>query len=1083
MKVVSACLTFLCVLVAQGVALMDDFTVSDKGLIRFEGGEIGFGGYTPGFAQSFGNAKIRDGKLQDDLTNWVLRAKAPLGSQLVDVEERIVVGQADTAFDLSYRMVFPSIENVLTSFVDVCVAFDDIRFVIADGKELRLPLEAGETLAQDVRTLVFMLPNGKTLTVQPRGVHYVDNRRFGKRSCSFRCTLGRVDHVYSGTFRFTLGNVGQRQLDLKPYATRDFKDEVAEDDKGGWTDQGPGNDLRMITPGLLTFGGITYSVIDAAKNNGKSVLALAGELRSATLPRSVEIDLGEGVTARGMSLLHASAWTLKNGEKCAEIEVEYADGSKSVHGLISGRDIVNWVGCKRVQNARAAFKSWNIVCDVGLSASHFEFARPHPRKLRLRIAEPQPNQKFGTTRHLLWLIAGITLTDHSVSFKSYEEKPLTIEGADWIPLTFKSTTVPGSALDFSFIPDAPAGKYGPATCDAEGHFSFANGKRIRLYGANLCQQATVIDKAESDALAARLARTGYTTVRFHHFENRLVDAKSKASFDVSPEKLDLFFYQFAAMKKAGLYVNIDLYASRTRKKGEIPGEDDTRVLGLANMKAMLPLSREHLENYKKFCRTVFTRVNPYTGVTLAEDPALIAANMVNEDNLGYYWSSAQAAWQKAYAEHCAKHPELNPTASVNNRDFLNFMYVEKQLPMYQEIIAFCRNELKMKAGLTSLAMEHGQHLALATRHFDWIDKHCYYSHPVSADGSGQLIPNANAQPGSPIESFGQPSPFEIMCTRYAGKPFGSTEWNFCFPNPFRHEGPSLFAYYAALQDWNLLCRFQWSCGPWNLNDKVMVCSPFDAASDPVMQLTDRIGAALFTRGDAAVSPRKYVKIIPKNLMKTSVPLSVDSAFHTVGRVAQIGIAVEGDTIPKGWTIYTGPESLHTEDRRLVEDAMKLRKATSATGQFTLDAKNHTLRIVTPRTEVLTATSGAMEGDFLRVKELSGVQTIAAISRTDKRLSASDDIVLLHLADVQNSGARFNNEQMIVQETWGKLPLRVKKRTAQVALRVDSPRRVFALGPDGDIRGAVAAKWANSVLTFTVDTGAFDGGVMAYHVVR
>ena len=61
-------------------------------------------------------------------------------------------------------------------------------------------------------------------------------------------------------------------VDLRPWANRDFSDQTAGDGKGGWSDQGPLEDLHGIDPSLVSFGGMEFRLIDPKTNNGKAVL-------------------------------------------------------------------------------------------------------------------------------------------------------------------------------------------------------------------------------------------------------------------------------------------------------------------------------------------------------------------------------------------------------------------------------------------------------------------------------------------------------------------------------------------------------------------------------------------------------------------------------------------------------------------------------------------------------------------------------------------------------------------------------------------------------------------------------------------
>lgn len=104
----------------------------------------------------------------------------------------------------------------------------------------------------------------------------------------------------------------------------------------------------------------------------------------------------------------------------------------------------------------------------------------------------------------------------------------------------------------------------------------------------------------------------------------------------------------------------------------------------------------------------------------------------------------------------------------------------------------------------------------------------------------------------------------MMAARIFGKPFVITEFNFVKPNLYRAEGGPLIGAYSALQDWDGLYRFAWS---HSRNSVVGINPPtmFDAANDPLVQLSDRIAVLMFRRGDVEAAREKYAIAVPDDL--------------------------------------------------------------------------------------------------------------------------------------------------------------------------------------------------------------------------
>ena len=1011
---------------AWAIGLPEGVRISDSGKIVFPGGDVGVWVAQTGWMGSVlfdkGAQAERDGAL-------VQSGECRLGGVKGWYEYRFApLSETSFSAEWTYRMASPI--DTAVSCAAIGVNHADVAGAFVDGVYRPIPFAAGQEYTFHPKTVSFVLEGGRTMSVRHGNVHYIDNRRFGSDSSGFRLLMTKpTGAVTENALKvvFAFGEVPQVAGILGERATRPLED--------------------IVSPGTVTNGGVRFAV-------GERALALEREAVTLPVPSVRPV--------RGLSLLHALDGTLNDGEVVGRLEIVYGDGKTRTVDVVSGEDVGSRQGLHDLRNAKPAVKTWNIVRFDGLYASHFPLKEPGPVSITLKPLKGK------------WLVAAATFTEAPVSFKAYGDQPIEIQaGKDWSPIDFTGDTVKGSALDFSGFAEAPAGRDGYVKVSPSGDFILEKtSRRIRFNGANVCGSPLVAEAAEVEEMASRMVRCGLNAVRFHHYERELLGKDAKSGLDFDPDRLDRFLRTWAICVRHGLYVTYDIYASREVYPGEIEGV--TKRHGLAVYKAMLPISRAYVENLKAYCRKFLTIVNPYTGCRIADDPAVMGVNIVNEEDTGLYWLNAREAWCAAYAEHCRTHPELNPAVGLSNPDFHRFLYA-RLMAFHREMADFCRNEIGMKAPLTSMNMTDRLDLTPLAANFDWVDKHCYYSHPNKLDPKqGALVPNAYAQTGSPIESFASPAPRQIAVSRYLGKPMGSTEYNFCYPNQYRHEGVPLFMAYAAYQGWNSFFRFMWSCGPWSLN-KPFRAVPFEETSDPIMQLSDRVAAALFLRGDLAAAKRGYaIEVSPDGTPKANAD---GTAF--LGLIARVASTTDAASLPEGWRAYRNAATLDPADAQALKVANETHRATTPDGQVDLDSEAHVLKIVTPRTEVLSAGKGDLKGEALSLRSIRGFQTLAAISLDGQPLGKTDKAVLIHMPDVQNTGIRFNNEIRTVQLNWGELPYLVRRVSAEVELRTAHPLKVTALSGDGRALGAVKATFADGVLRFAADPAAFRGGALAY----
>jgi len=449
----------------------------------------------------------------------------------------------------------------------------------------------------------------------------------------------------------------------------------------------------------------------------------------------------------------------------------------------------------------------------------------------------------------------------------YEElvrRPMTIDaGRDWIPLTIKTGIRPGSALDFSSVPDSgkPAGKFGRLVAKGS-HFEFEHhpGVPQRFYGVNLCGTAVVPSPEQSRQLAELLSRMGYNAVRIHHHEEPLSDrrADDPGRVCLDEEAMRKFDALVAACVDNGLYLTTDLFVSRTGCG--IPwrtvGVDREGCLSMRDFKRMVYVHEGVASNFFAHARNFLGHRNALTGRTLAREPALAWISLVNEGNIDRFGRDllSYPEWKAAWNEWLAR----------GNRDdakaFERFLG-DVQRRFTRRVRAFLRDELGCTALVTDANNPDdnvGTLAAVRAEEFDYVDVHFYVDHPEFLSGEWRLpsrCPQKNPFLG---EGF---LPKRGDGVRVRERPFVVTEYNFCAPGRYRGAGGLAIGAEAACSDWSAAWRFAWahaSSGLEPAGNKAV--NFFNVAADPLALASERACIALFLRGDLAAGNRQAVRV-------------------------------------------------------------------------------------------------------------------------------------------------------------------------------------------------------------------------------
>jgi hypothetical protein len=212
---------------------------------------------------------------------------------------------------------------------------------------------------------------------------------------------------------------------------------------------------------------------------------------------------------------------------------------------------------------------------------------------------------------------------------------VTDETEDWLEVPPSKGITAKSALDVSFLLQAPAGGKGPVTVK-DGHLAFKGKERARFFGVCLLAPAAFPEAEVADELADRLARSGINLVRLGDLDTAygpdrsLFDDSRDDTKEFDPIALGRLDHLVAALKARGIYVALELASKRRFRADDgvaLPGllpsgggpaaffDPKIRELALASAKALLG------------------HRNPETELALKEDPALAWVTLAGETSM------------------------------------------------------------------------------------------------------------------------------------------------------------------------------------------------------------------------------------------------------------------------------------------------------------------------------------------------------------------------------------------------------------------------------------------------------------------
>ena len=912
-----------------------------------------------------------------------------------------------------------------------------------------------------------------------RGVGWYDDFRLDLRTAQLTSPSVRV--VLKATRAFDPqvdsddANSPFFMLPLADAFTRPLADEVENDGKGGWTDQGT-NDMSCLAPGVIRAQGIPFEI-------GEGAIILWGRWRPSFPRQSKVIEVNEKVER--LAFCHTAAW-------CNPMvpgffyRIVYADGTQVEVPVHGGLDVADWVGGLPVTaRVRCAWKGTNSEHAVNLA--HFQWKNPHPE---LAVKSVQVVSANVDTVAIVLAITAIRqehaddmlITALNQEYAKSEDDTMTLaaDKPDWYDGGIDASQMiePGSALDVSFVLHKPAGKYGFVKRVGD-HFEFEQrpGERIAFWGTNI---GTAGPRREFvPAIVDRLAKSGINIVRIHYwmlqFQHPECKVESERSFirrdgTVDMQRLDDFYYFFAELKKNGIYVYMDAISSGN---DWLPGGEELHYRPDANARI------------KEIVKLMYTTVNPYTGLALVDDPAFAMCEIHNEHSATYHGTvqthSPQARklmkqwWEEWQDEHkLSPRVELTGTPTDGNGEEGRRFYTSIQQRFLEEWHDYLRRlGVKVPISGTNVLLTTGD--LIASQNMDFMEEHAYYGAGPIPGGLWQ--PNNTSSVNEPLR--GNSMIGEIIHSRVADKPIACTEWSYVYPHQYREEGYPYVSAFSAYQQFDAMFSFDWSGAYVDnissvLNKKPIVC--LSQISDPSSWGLNLVAAVAFLRGDVMPAKNRVL------LKYTWEDIWQNRRQHPLGvayllQMARVAIQrpdanTKGPSWPYG-TGMTGDELFRDAVQRLGIDAGR-DYIISDTGELKRFAEPGLFLLDTPRSQFATGALNSMGGGQHRTLSAFGVfspmkfATITFTSLDNEPLESSSRILMCAVGNSANSTSSIDASGY---HEAGKLPVLSEPVYATITANAVPGKqlKVYRLDPSTGRRlGQLAVTANDGKESFTMD---------------
>lgn len=909
-------------------------------------------------------------------------------------------------------------------------------------------------------------------------------------------------------------------VDLKNVVNRGFADDTPGDGVGGWSDQGPENDMSCFkSRGIVNFAGVDFDIIEPNMNNGKSAIMLRGQ-NDNSVPDEIEIPVDD--KCAGIYFLHTSPW-LSADEDVGSYTLVFEDGSEHKIDIQGSHQVYNWWGTAKSEEAIIAWTGNNDLSLVSLGL--FPAANPYPDKKITKIIA----RTIGKGPYLG--IVGITLTDSGPYLPVVKEEnignPDTTEWYVYAPCD-EPAEIAGTPLDMSYMLDAPAGKHGAIRINGE-ELVFEDGTPLNFWGITVVSRAMFPNYDEAEKIADRIAQLGFNAVRFHapHFATDtkggidLLGSSTRRSDGVSELYMDRLCYFMAELGKRGIYFGMDLITSGLTWKNNNYQDD-----GKLDHSTRGPnfFDEETIKLQNKMAENYLSYKNPYTGTTIGTDPALAFVSLYNEtsifmvknfDSWEYYYpkmkklyndwlcqkyptrNDLEAAWTERESEfpglldpedqtegtvelyQATQRKKCNNRRFEDNMEFLADMQLTNMKERFAEIRKWAPNALLQGSTCYTSGTDDRGNIYSQAKGGDYYSMQTYF---YLAVGNGeQMIKGTKI---SKPESAFTSSKLQFMSffanAKIFNKPYFLTEWDNGMPNPFRSEFTLLMGAYAQFQNWNpFLFTWDYRCN-YNYRKNIpesekYLHSQHSLGDRPEMLYSLPVVALMVHRKDVEKAQEGYFSTRYRGkevFSRAKQSIGGDIAYAWCGKSG--GMMIDD--------ISYDPDYNSNRILKLKRYGDETGKYISYTGEMMFDTNTLTYKLNTDRTQAAAGYINHMELEdvIFDIKNKFSTVYLTSLSKENKNIHDSEKLLLTLVGDVRMTG-QVMTEDGSEFISGGGAPMIMEPIKGTITIKSKNDYDVWALGFNGKRKFKLNCKKTAEGYT-AFETKATDE-TMNYEIVR